>query len=65
MGAGVCHHVVPPGSSDVFAANLGGPVERILLTRSFHVATIDYERADIERAAVEFAARVLNGASPA
>jgi hypothetical protein len=28
------------------------------LVRSFHVATLDYERADIEAAAVAFAARV-------
>jgi carboxylesterase len=51
-------HVVPPTASDVFAELVGGPVERILLTRSFHVATLDYERADIEAAAVAFARRV-------
>jgi carboxylesterase len=58
-------HVVPPDSSDVFAANVGGPVERIALTRSFHVATLDYEHDVIERAAVAFAARVVAGAPPA
>jgi carboxylesterase len=51
-------HVVPPASSDYYAATVGGPVERIRLTRSFHVATLDYDRADIEAAAVAFAARV-------
>jgi carboxylesterase len=51
-------HVVEPGSSDHYAANVGGPVERMRLVRSFHVATLDYERADIEAAAVAFAARV-------
>lgn len=51
-------HVVPPGSSDHFAAHVGGPVERMTLVRSFHVATLDYERADLEARAVEFATRV-------
>jgi carboxylesterase len=53
-------HVVPPGSSDHYAGQVGGPVERIRLVRSFHVATIDFERADIEAAAVSFAARVTS-----
>lgn len=51
-------HVVPPASSDVFAASVGGPVERMRLVRSFHVATLDYERTDLEARAVEFATRV-------
>jgi carboxylesterase len=51
-------HVIPAGSSDHYAALVGGPVERMSLTRSFHVATIDYEHADIEARAVEFATRV-------
>ena len=51
-------HVVPPGSSDHYASLVGGPVERVHLTRSFHVATLDYEHADIEARAVEFALRV-------
>jgi carboxylesterase len=51
-------HVVPPASSDYYAASVGGPVERVHLERSFHVATLDYDRAEIESAAVSFAARV-------
>jgi carboxylesterase len=51
-------HVVPPVSSDHYAQVVSGPVERMYLTRSFHVATLDYERADVEAAAVDFAARV-------
>ncbi len=51
-------HVVPPAASAHYAALVGGPVETMRLTRSFHVATIDYERADIEARAVEFATRV-------
>lgn len=48
-------HVVEPVSSDVFAERVAGPVERMRLVRSFHVATLDYERADVEARAVEFA----------
>ena len=51
-------HVVPAGSSDHFAAAVSGTVERMDLTRSFHVATLDYERADIEARAVAFATKV-------
>jgi carboxylesterase len=55
-------HVVPAGSSDHFAASVSGPVERLDLARSFHVATLDYERADIEARSVEFAKRAVAGA---
>ena len=54
-------HVVPPSSSDVLAAGVVGPVERVTLERSYHVATIDYDRDDIERRAVEFARKVTAG----
>jgi carboxylesterase len=57
-------HVVPPASSATFAAAVGGPVERMTLTRSYHVATLDYERAEIEARVVEFAARVTADGSP-
>lgn len=51
-------HVVPPASSDLYSEHVGGAVERLRLLRSFHVATLDLERADIEAAAVAFAASV-------
>lgn len=51
-------HVVPPSNSDVLAASVGGPVERVSLDRSYHVATLDYDRELIEREAVAFAQRV-------
>lgn len=51
-------HVVPPDNSDVLAAEVGGPVERMWLERSYHVATQDYDKADIEAAVVSFAERV-------
>lgn len=49
--------VVPTASSDVLAAAVAGPVERVWLERSRHVATLDVERADVERLVVDFAAR--------
>ncbi len=54
-------HVVNPEDSDVLAAEIGGPVERIWLEKSFHVATLDYDRAEVESATVAFATRVTGG----
>jgi carboxylesterase len=51
-------HVVPPTDSDVIASSVSGPVERLFLDKSFHVATLDYDRAELEAAAVAFATRV-------
>src|SRR5207302_7290676 len=51
-------HVVPPVSSDVLAAKVSGPVERVSLERSYHVATLDYDKDEIESRAVEFARKV-------
>jgi carboxylesterase len=50
-------HVVPPSSSDVLASAVGGPVERVILERSYHVATLDYDRGVVEERTVEFARR--------
>ncbi len=51
-------HVVPPESGDVLAAGAAGPVERVFLERSFHVATLDYDAPEIEARAIAFVARV-------
>ncbi len=51
-------HVVPPVSSDMLAAGVAGPVERLVLERSFHLATLDVERDTLEAAVVDFARRV-------
>jgi len=51
-------HVVDPKASDLLAASVSGPVERITLERSFHVATLDHDAELIEREAVAFAQRV-------
>jgi carboxylesterase len=47
-------HVVPTESGDLLAARAGGPVERVWLERSYHVATLDYDAPEIERRAVGF-----------
>jgi carboxylesterase len=55
-------HVVPPASSDVLAAGVAGPVERVTLSRSYHVATLDYDRSEIEARTVEWVANVFAAA---
>lgn len=52
-------HVVPPLSGDRLVERVSGPVERIVLDRSFHVATLDYDRDEIEVRTVEFVTGVL------
>lgn len=54
-------HVVAPTAGDHYAARVAGPVERVTCERSFHVATLDYDRHDIEKRSVEFA-RAVTGA---
>jgi carboxylesterase len=51
-------HVVDPSHSDHLANVYGGPVERIWLERSYHVATLDYDRDLVVEATVQFARRV-------
>jgi carboxylesterase len=51
-------HVVPITDSDVIAATVQGPVERLTMERSYHVATLDYDHELIESTAVAFAKRV-------
>jgi carboxylesterase len=48
-------HVVPPSNGDFLAATWGGPVERVTLERSYHVATIDYDAELIQAEVVRFA----------
>ncbi|MBV8385669.1 MAG: alpha/beta fold hydrolase [Acidimicrobiia bacterium] len=54
-------HVVPPSSSDLIAERVAGPLERVTLERSYHVATLDYDKDEINRRAVEFAKKVTAG----
>jgi carboxylesterase len=53
-------HVVAPENSDVLAESVTGPVERLWLDRSYHVATQDYDKTQIEAAVVDFAKRVTS-----
>ena len=50
-------HVVDPGSAEFLASTYGGPVDRIALERSYHVATQDYDKDLIFSATVAFATR--------
>jgi carboxylesterase len=54
-------HVVPPSNSDHLAARVSGPVERATLDRSYHVATLDYDKAVVEERILEFAAKAVSG----
>lgn len=54
-------HVVEPSNSEHLAVNYGGDVEHVWLERSYHVATQDYDAADIERMTGEFVTRVTGG----
>ena len=54
-------HVVNPADSDLLAAAVSGPVERVWLERSYHVVTLDYDKAEVEAAAVAFAEKVTAG----
>ena len=52
-------HVVEPKQGDYLAEHYGGPVERITLERSYHVATQDYDKELIFESTVKFATRVI------
>jgi carboxylesterase len=53
-------HVVATTASDFLAAQVGGPVERVMLERSYHVATLDYDAPEIEARTVEFLAKTFS-----
>jgi carboxylesterase len=53
-------HVVPPTNSEMLAELVRGPVERVTLERSYHVATLDYDCDLIERRTVAFAREVTS-----
>ncbi len=52
-------HVVTTDNGDEVAASLGGPVERIWLEDSYHVATLDNDRDLVETATLDFLATAL------
>jgi carboxylesterase len=51
-------HVVDPVQSEFLAERYAGPLERITLEHSYHVATQDYDKELVFKATVEFAERV-------
>jgi carboxylesterase len=54
-------HVVPPENSDVLAAGVSGPVERLWCERSYHVVTQDFDKDLVFDAIVAFAQKVAVG----
>src|SRR5277367_2060063 len=52
-------HVVDPVSSEKLVSRAKGTVEQVMLERSFHVATLDWDKDEIEARTVAFAAGVL------
>lgn len=55
-------HVVAPTSGDLLVASAGGPVVRVWLERSYHVATLDYDGDEVEQRVVAFVTAALAGA---
>jgi carboxylesterase len=51
-------HVVPPENSDLLAAGVSGPVERVWCERSYHVVTQDYDKDLVFGATTDFIAKV-------
>lgn len=52
-------HVVPNSSGDVLVAGVSGPVTRVWLERSYHVATLDHDAPEIEDRTVAFLSGLL------
>jgi carboxylesterase len=57
-------HVVDPVSGDVLVRSVAGPVERVHLERSYHVATLDWDAPLIEERVTDFAFEVMGGPGP-
>jgi carboxylesterase len=55
-------HTVDPADADLLASSVAGPVERLVLERSYHVATLDHDAPLLRRRAVELAQRVTANA---
>ncbi len=53
-------HVVSPADSEHLARHWRGPVEHVWLERSYHVATLDYERDVVISGAADFVMRVTS-----
>lgn len=53
-------HVVNPADSEVLVRDYGGEVEQVMLERSYHVATQDFDKQIIFERAVAFAERITS-----
>jgi carboxylesterase len=53
-------HVVTSDNGDALMENVAGPIERIWLENSYHVATMDNDQELVETSTVDFLARVLD-----
>jgi carboxylesterase len=51
-------HVVDPSNSDHLADKVSGPVERVTLERSYHVATLDYDAALVNERTIDFVEKI-------
>jgi len=51
-------HVVPSSSGDLLERSARGPLQRVWLERSFHVATLDLDSETVEKTSVRFAVEV-------
>jgi carboxylesterase len=51
-------HVIEPAQSEYLAARCAGPVDHRWLERSYHVATLDFDRDVMSLGAVEFVGKV-------
>lgn len=54
-------HVVDPSSGDHLAERVSGPVERVTLERSYHVATLDFDKQLVADRAIDFVRKVTAG----
>lgn len=59
--SGLLDKVVPMEDTKTWAEQVSGPVEHVLLERSNHVATLDYDKNIIEARSVEFALAISKG----
>ena len=50
---------MPSSSGDVLVARVSGPIERVWLERSYHVATLDYDAELVVARTVDFVHDVL------
>ena len=53
-------HVVTTTNGDLLVASVAGPCERVWLERSYHVATLDYDRQLVEDRITEFVVSVTS-----